>query len=102
MPLATLLRRSVRIYQCRSIIRHTYPMTFRHGEVRFLLPWGIFDALSSGFPKSIIMPVVHGRNISEIDFSLRLITKYDRPLQWIGLGGVVPLLQRRRVTGLTG
>jgi hypothetical protein len=44
------------------------------------------------------MPVVHGRNLSEIDLSLKLIDKAQPQPKWIGLGGVVPLLQRRQVS----
>jgi queuine/archaeosine tRNA-ribosyltransferase len=57
-----------------------------------------FDALSARFPNKTIMPVVHGRTFSEIEFSLRLVTSRHTKLRWIGLGGIVPLLQHRQVS----
>jgi queuine/archaeosine tRNA-ribosyltransferase len=46
------------------------------------------------------MPVVHGRNLSEIELSLDLLDRCASTPRWVGLGGVVPLLQNRRVSGL--
>jgi queuine/archaeosine tRNA-ribosyltransferase len=48
-----------------------------------------------------IMPVVHGRNISEIELSVRLLRRYAPTLKWVGLGGMVPLFQHRNACGLT-
>lgn len=55
-----------------------------------------FEILSARFPEKIIMPVVHGRTISEIEHSIKLISDITARPKWVGLGGVVPLLQRRR------
>ena len=57
-----------------------------------------FNALFERFPNKTIMPVVHGRTISEIEFSVSLLAKRYRDLKWIGLGGIVPLLQHRSVS----
>jgi queuine/archaeosine tRNA-ribosyltransferase len=57
-----------------------------------------FDTLSGRFPSKTIMPVVHGRTFSEIEFSLRLLAERHTKLRWIGLGGIVPLLQHRSVS----
>ncbi|SCB11877.1 Alpha/beta hydrolase family protein [Bradyrhizobium yuanmingense] len=45
-----------------------------------------------------VMPVVHGRTFSEIELSLRLLDGRHAKLRWIGLGGIVPLLQHRNVS----
>ncbi|MBR1212501.1 hypothetical protein JQ641_18025 [Bradyrhizobium sp. JYMT SZCCT0180] len=57
-----------------------------------------FNTLFERFPDKTIMPVVHGRTISEIEFSVRLLSKRYGELKWIGLGGIVPLLQHRNVS----
>jgi hypothetical protein len=44
------------------------------------------------------MPVVHGRTTEEIELSLKLIKRHRQALPWIGLGGIVPLLQNRTVS----
>lgn len=53
-----------------------------------------FRYLASRFPTKSIMPVVHGRTFSEISYSLEQLLKHRTPT-WIGLGGIVPLLQNR-------
>lgn len=53
-----------------------------------------FGYLASRFPRKLIMPVVHGRTFSEISYSIEQLLKYRTPA-WIGLGGIVPLLQNR-------
>lgn len=57
-----------------------------------------FEFLSERFPDKVIMPVIHGRTISEIELSVCLLKKKNIRKEWIGLGGMVPLLQRRRVS----
>ena len=57
-----------------------------------------FYALSSRIDNKIIMPVVHGRRISEIELSVKLLAREGRNFAWIGLGGIVPLLKSRRVS----
>ena len=58
-----------------------------------------FVTLTQLFPKKQIMPVVHGRTLLEIDLSLELILHHTamKPI-WIGLGGIVPLLQHRYIS----
>ena len=41
------------------------------------------------------MPVVHGRSIEEIQLSLQLLKRICGTPRWVGLGGMVPLLQGR-------
>jgi queuine/archaeosine tRNA-ribosyltransferase len=53
-----------------------------------------FRYLSERLPRKTIMPVVHGRTQSEIDLSIELLLKRETP-DWVGLGGIVPLLQGR-------
>lgn len=60
-----------------------------------------YKVLSNRFPQKVVMPVIHGRDISEIEFSVGLIAKYSINPPWLGLGGMVPLLQNRRVKGLS-
>jgi len=50
------------------------------------------------FPGRLIMPVVHGRALSEIELSIELVLKMKTPT-WVGLGGLVPLLQNQYVSG---
>jgi queuine/archaeosine tRNA-ribosyltransferase len=57
-----------------------------------------FRTLSDRFPSKIVMPVVHGRTTEEIELSLKLIKRHRQTLPWIGLGGIVPLLQNRTVS----
>jgi queuine/archaeosine tRNA-ribosyltransferase len=57
-----------------------------------------FFRLSEQFKRKIIMPVVHGRTITEIKLSLKTLAEYGQHFRWVGLGGVVPLLQHRRLT----
>jgi queuine/archaeosine tRNA-ribosyltransferase len=57
-----------------------------------------FEFLDSAFPSKTIMPVVHGRTIAEVEFSVELLAQLGGSLTWIGLGGIVPLLQHRFVT----
>jgi queuine/archaeosine tRNA-ribosyltransferase len=54
-----------------------------------------FTILTERFSSKTIMPVVHGRTISEIDQSIQLIGKAVSNPSWVGLGGIVPLLQHR-------
>jgi len=60
-----------------------------------------FEILLERFPKKTIMPVVHGRNISEVELSVGLLAQSAPTLKWVGLGGMVPLLQHRNACGLT-
>ena len=57
-----------------------------------------FELLASTYPNKTIMPVVHGRTIAEIEFSVELLAERSDSLTWIGLGGIVPLLQHRFVS----
>jgi len=57
-----------------------------------------YEFLSEQFPDKIIMPVIHGRTDLEIDLSIHLLNGSKRPPSWIGLGGIVPLLQHRYVS----
>jgi queuine/archaeosine tRNA-ribosyltransferase len=59
-----------------------------------------FRALFERFPSKTIMPVIHGRCISEVELSVSLLTQISANSKWVGLGGVVPLLQHRRARGL--
>ncbi len=43
------------------------------------------------------MPVVHGRSRSEVEFCLRQLASISSQPSWVGIGGVVPLLQKRRL-----
>ena len=56
-----------------------------------------YELLSERFPEKIIMPVVHGRTRNEVEFCLELIASISSRPVWVGVGGVVPLLQRRRL-----
>lgn len=58
-----------------------------------------YRTLSERFPKKVIMPVVHGRTLAEVDFSLTSLLKITARPEWVGLGGIVPLLQQRHVSG---
>lgn len=55
-----------------------------------------YAELLERFPLKTIMPVVHGRTMGEIRLSVELLTRYCRHPDWVGLGGIVPLLQNRR------
>lgn len=57
-----------------------------------------FAILYAKFPRKTIMPVVHGRTIGEIEFAVRLLERDHEDLAWVGFGGIVPLLQNRRVS----
>jgi tRNA-guanine family transglycosylase len=59
-----------------------------------------FSILRDRFPHKTIMPVVHGRTLNEIELSLKLIDGMLGSLKWIGIGGMVPLIQHRSVSGL--
>jgi queuine/archaeosine tRNA-ribosyltransferase len=54
-----------------------------------------FRYLLDRFPTKTIMPVVHGRSIGEINYSIELLLRTLRNPSWVGLGGIVPLLQNR-------
>jgi hypothetical protein len=57
-----------------------------------------FKYLTDRFPNKLIMPVVHGRTLSEIELSIALLHRSTADLRWIGLGGIVPLLKNRHIT----
>lgn len=57
-----------------------------------------FARLARKFTNKTIMPVVHGRTISEIELSIRLLASQACNPKWIGLGGMVPLLQHRQTS----
>jgi queuine/archaeosine tRNA-ribosyltransferase len=57
-----------------------------------------FEILAERFPNKIIMPVVHGRTIRELELSISSISKNADALKWVGLGGMVPLLRGRHVS----
>jgi queuine/archaeosine tRNA-ribosyltransferase len=62
-----------------------------------------YQKLSSLLAEKLVMPVVHGRTMSEIDLSLNLLLKSKICPTWVGLGGLVPLLKNRRLTAqITG
>jgi queuine/archaeosine tRNA-ribosyltransferase len=54
-----------------------------------------YGILADRFPRKIIMPVIHGRTLSEIELSIEGVIKQKRNPTWVGLGGIVPLLQNR-------
>jgi queuine/archaeosine tRNA-ribosyltransferase len=58
-----------------------------------------FGIMKERFQTKTIMPVVHGRTLHEIELSVELIARHCEGASWIGLGGVVPLLQHRAVSG---
>ena len=76
-----------------------YPPSAKDGRrerrVKIVNSMANYQFLSSSFPNKCIMPVVHGRSIEEIQLSIRLLKDIDRTPRWIGLGGIVPLLQGR-------
>jgi queuine/archaeosine tRNA-ribosyltransferase len=55
-----------------------------------------FGRLSEVVKDKIVMPVIHGRTVPEIELSIRLLSEYGKKFGWVGLGGMVPLLQHRR------
>jgi queuine/archaeosine tRNA-ribosyltransferase len=57
-----------------------------------------YQFLSMAFPDKVIMPVIHGRTVSELELSLDLLSRCSKRPAWVGLGGIVPLLQNRYVT----
>ena len=57
-----------------------------------------FKILSERFPHKIIMPVVHGRTISEVELSISSIFRSANEPKWVGLGGMVPLLRHRYIS----
>lgn len=57
-----------------------------------------YAALAEAFPDKVIMPVVHGRTLAEIELSAQLIAERNEKPDWLGLGGIVPLLQNRSVS----
>jgi queuine/archaeosine tRNA-ribosyltransferase len=57
-----------------------------------------FRLLAEKFPSKTIMPVIHGRTLQEVEFSIRSVRKIVHSPKWIGLGGIVPLLQHRPVS----
>jgi len=57
-----------------------------------------FKILSEQFPGKSVMPVIHGRTLREIETSIDLFAKTVAQPEWVGLGGIVPLLQNRYVS----
>jgi queuine/archaeosine tRNA-ribosyltransferase len=57
-----------------------------------------YKELADRFPHRNVMPVVHGRTMPEIEMSLRLLSASAENPAWIGLGGIVPLLQQRALS----
>lgn len=57
-----------------------------------------FRLLAERFPDKTIMPVIHGRTLQEVDFSIKSVTRISSDPEWVGLGGIVPLLQQRYVS----
>ena len=57
-----------------------------------------FRILFERFRSKTIMPVVHGRTMSEIHQSIQLISETTQNPRWVGLGGIVPLLQHRLIS----
>ncbi len=56
-----------------------------------------YELLLERFPRKVIMPVVHGRTQEEVECCTAMIASISPTPAWIGIGGVVPLLQRRRL-----
>jgi queuine/archaeosine tRNA-ribosyltransferase len=54
-----------------------------------------FAVLTDRFPHKTIMPVIHGRTIDEIKLSIAEVVRLNKSPTWVGLGGIVPLLQNR-------
>lgn len=57
-----------------------------------------YNTLIGRLPGKTIMPVVHGRTLREVERSIQLILRYGTDIRWVGLGGIVPLLQHRVVS----
>jgi hypothetical protein len=58
-----------------------------------------FDILSARFPEKTIMPVIHGRTLRELAYSVESLFKSTPAPEWVGLGGIVPLLKNRSFPG---
>ena len=58
-----------------------------------------FGRLSDMFQNKKIIPVIHGRTLREIEYSSELIAAHTPKPKWVGLGGLVAVLQRRRLSG---
>ncbi|MCK1491291.1 hypothetical protein IVB14_12910 [Bradyrhizobium sp. 180] len=56
-----------------------------------------YELLLERFPRKLIMPVVHGRTREEVECCTEMIASISPAPAWIGVGGVVPLLQRRKL-----
>ncbi|XIA63667.1 hypothetical protein ACFIOY_32100 [Bradyrhizobium sp. TZ2] len=69
----------------------------RERERKIVVSVKNYEKLLNRFPKKTIMPVVHGRTRSELQRSIKLIAAVLPNPKWVGIGGVVPLLQRRRL-----
>lgn len=54
-----------------------------------------FGLLTERFPGKTIMPVIYGRTVEEIELSISGIVQQNKNPTWVGLGGIVPLLQNR-------
>ena len=55
------------------------------------------DSVGAASSKSV-MPVIHGRTLREVQTSIELIAKAVAQPEWVGLGGIVPLLKNRYVS----
>jgi queuine/archaeosine tRNA-ribosyltransferase len=58
-----------------------------------------FRILSARFPERTIMPMIHGRTLRELTYSVESLLKITPNHKWIGLGGIVPLLKNRSFPG---
>jgi tRNA-guanine family transglycosylase len=57
-----------------------------------------FRKLARDLPHKIVMPVLHGRTFEELRLSIDLLSETCPHPGWVGLGGLVPLLQHRTST----
>jgi tRNA-guanine family transglycosylase len=72
--------------------------TMRERTKKIVASMENFARLSEEFRNKIIMPVIHGRTVKEIKLSLKILANHGQNFGWVGLGGIVPLLQHRRVS----
>ncbi len=94
--------RYVRKIEAEIFVSLDYPPSLRDSRAerkqKIVLSARNFQILSGRFPSKCIMPVIHGRTISEIDLSIDLVCKHEPNQRWVGLGGIVPLLQHKLVS----
>ncbi|MGE5540238.1 MAG: hypothetical protein ACM30I_16600 [Gemmatimonas sp.] len=57
-----------------------------------------YEFLLGKLPNKTLMPVVHGRTDDEVELSIQLIRSVTPQPQWVGVGGMVPLLQKKYLT----